>query len=201
MVIEARLDTGGGTGVLALCTANVCRSPMAAALLARRLAGLGVGMPVCSAGMLHDGAQPPAEVIAAIAAYGLDVTDHRSHVVSGADLAAAGLVLAMAREHVRHAVVTKPEVWPRTFTLRELLRRGEQIGARPVGESLAEWLWRAHEGRVRAELLGHSPDDDVADPIGGPPHAYAATAALLDQLVTRLAELCWGHADAEARGR
>ncbi len=47
----------------------------------------------------------------------------------------------------------------------------------------------------RTSLLGDSPDDDVADPAGGPLRAYADTAALLDWLVTRLAELGWAHAE------
>jgi hypothetical protein len=40
---------------------------------------------------------------------------------------------------------------------------------------------------MRAALLDDSPDDDVADPVGGPQQAYTETAAilgiLLDQLV------------------
>ena len=37
------------------------------------------------------------------------------------------------------------------------------------GEPLASWLARVQLGRDRVELLGDSPDDDVADPMGGPP--------------------------------
>ena len=98
----------------------------------------------------------------------------------------------MAREHVRHAVVTAPDTWPRAFTLKELVRRGEEIGPAKPGEPLADWLARVHEGRERAALLGESPVDDVADPMGGPPQAYADTAALLDELMGRLVGLCWG---------
>jgi protein-tyrosine phosphatase len=193
-VTQERHTAAGEATVLVLCTANICRSPMAAALLARRLAALGVTVPVLSAGMLHDGEPPLPEVVSVMAARGLDTAWHRSHAARDADLAAAGLVLGMARENIRHAVVTVPLVWPRAFTLKELVRRGEQIGPRPPGETLAGWLRRAHAGRERAALLGDSPLDDVADPTGGPPQAYAGTAALLDGLVSRLAELCWGHA-------
>ena len=41
-------------------------------------------------------------------------------------------------------------------------------------------------------LLGDSPADDVADPMGGPPQAYADTVVLLDDLLSRLAALGWG---------
>jgi protein-tyrosine-phosphatase len=97
----------------------------------------------------------------------------------------------MAREHVRHAVVVRPDAWPRVFTILELVRRGDLVGPRLPGETLAGWLARAHEGRSGLALLGDSPQDDVADPIGGPRSAYERTAAELEQLVGRLADLCW----------
>jgi len=174
-----------------LCTANMCRSPMAAALLVRELTARGAVATVRSAGTLFDGEPPAPEAAAAMTERGLDISAHRSRLVRPDDLAAADLMLAMARDHVRGAVVTAPQVWPRAFTLKELVRRGEQIGPRPPGTGLADWLAMAHEGRNRASLLGDSADDDVADPMGGPPLACARTADLLSHLVGRLANLCW----------
>ncbi len=168
---------------------------MAAALLARRLAALGVTAPVRSAGMISSGAPPHQEVISVMTEYGIEIASHRSRIVCAADLAPASLVLTMARDHLRHAVITEPGAWPRAFTLKELIRRGEQIGPRPPGEPFSGWLSRAHAGRERTSLLGDSADDDVADPVGGPLRAYADTASLLDWLVTRLAELGWAHAE------
>lgn len=183
-----------GRGILILCTANMCRSPMTAALLSRRLAVLGVPVPVSSAGMLTEGTPPAAAVIEVMAGYGLDLGAHRSRIVTAADLAGASLVLGMAREHIRHAVVTLPAAWPRAFTLKEFVRRGGETGPRLAGEPFAAWLARVHAGRDRATLLGESAEDDVADPVGGPPAGYTATAALLDDLLARLTELCWAHA-------
>ena len=179
-------------GVLVLCTANMCRSPMAAALLRRRLAGAAGGAAVTSAGLLPGGRPVVPEVLAVMRGYGIDLSGHVSRTVSAADLSAAGLVLAMTREHLRHAVVTAPECWPYTFTLQELVRRGERAGPRRRAEPLAAWLARVRRGRRMAELLGSSPDDDVTDPVGGPPGAYAATAALLDRLTGGLARLTRG---------
>ena len=181
------------TEILMLCTANLCRSVMAGALLTRRLAAAGQAETVHlrSAGLLRDGDAPPAEVISVMAAYGIDVSGHRSRVVTSDDLHAADLTLAMTREQVRRVAVTVPTVWQRSFTVRELIRRGGRLGARPAGEPLASWLDRAQAGRGRAALLGESPEDDVADPFGGPPPGYTATAALLDQLLAGLVGLCW----------
>src|ERR1039457_820021 len=198
-VLTARTQRGepeapGEAGVLVLGTANVGRSPMAAALLARRLATLGVIVPVHSAGMIGGGNPPHPEVVSVMALYGIEIASHSSRIVCAADLSPTSLVLAMTRDHLRHAAITEPGAWPRAFTLKELIRRGELIAPRPPGEPLSGWLSRAHAGRARTSLLGDSPDDDVADPAGGPPRAYTHNPGLLDRLVTRLAELGWAHA-------
>jgi protein-tyrosine phosphatase len=182
-----------GPEVLVVCTANVCRSPMAEALLGRRLADAGLDATVRSAGMLAGGEPPRPEVVIAMAGYGLDVSAHRSRRMTPEDLGRADLIIAMARENLRHAIVTAPSAWPRSFTLRELVRRGTKIGPRAPGESLAGWLARVHEGRERTALLGDSPDDDVADPVGGPQHAYTETAAVLSDLTDQLVYLCRPH--------
>ncbi len=187
-----QMSSRSPTAIMLLCSGNQCRSPMAQALLLRRLTALNAPVTIRSAGLLRDGNPPPAEVVSVMADYGLDVTQHRSRLITAEELTQADLVLGMAREHVRHAVVIAPPSWPRAFTLKELLRRGEITGPRLSGESLAEWLARVHEGRTHATLLGDSPVDDVIDPSGGPPQAYAVTAALLDDMFTRLIELCWG---------
>jgi protein-tyrosine phosphatase len=181
--------------ILVLCSANQCRSPMARALLARwlpappaaevRSAGL------LDEGLLQEGEPPPPEAVSALSSCGLDISGHRSHRVTAADLGWADLVLGMSRAHVRHAVVIAPETWPRAFTLKELLRRGLETGPRRPGEPVGDWLARVHQGRERVALLGDSLVDDVPDPMGSPPQAYASTAALLDELTGRLAGLCW----------
>jgi protein-tyrosine phosphatase len=174
-----------------LCTANVCRSPMAAALLASRLAALGAPVGVRSAGQLRSGERPYPEAVRAMAGLRLDIAQHRSRQVTVSDLTDADLILAMARENLRHAVVLAPSAWPRAFTLKELVRRGETIGRRRAREPLADWLARAHQGRERAALLGDSSDDDIADPSGAGQRAYDRTAAALSGLVDQLIESCW----------
>jgi protein-tyrosine-phosphatase len=108
-------------------------------------------------------------------------------------LLSADLILAMAREHVREAVVTAPEVFPRTFTLKELVRRGDEVGKRHAGQPLDRWLSYAHAGRTAAGLLGRSTEDDIADPIGQARPAYERMVAEVEVLIDDLVSLVWNR--------
>jgi len=162
---------------------------MAEALLRSALDGRGVDATVSSAGLFRGGVPASPGSVRAMALRGLDLDDHRSRTVTPELVAGADLVLGMARLHVRQAVLAVPDVWPRAFTLKELVRRGQARGARRPGQPLAAWLAELHEGRRRADLIGDDAEDDVADPIGGPDRLYAATADELEYLVTRLVGL------------
>ncbi|MGI9023682.1 MAG: low molecular weight protein-tyrosine-phosphatase [Acidimicrobiales bacterium] len=140
--------------VLLLCTGNICRSPVAEVLLRQRLADLGVAARVRSAGLLQAGIPADPFGQEAMATRGLDLSGHRSRTVSREILLGADLVLGFARQHVREAVVTAPEAWARTFTLKELVRRGENVGAREAGEEFQAWLTRLSVDRTTADMGG-----------------------------------------------
>ena len=146
---------------------------------------------VRSAGLLDNGRPAHTSSIDTLAGRGLDITAHRSTRLTLPIIRTADLILAMARDHVRETVVLVPEAFPRVFTLKELVRRGEAVGPRAAGESLADWLGRAHDGRTAADLLGTSDTDDVADPIGLPRNAYERMVIELDDQLDRLVALLW----------
>jgi protein-tyrosine phosphatase len=162
---------------------------MAEGLLSNRLETLGLPTRVHSAG-LHAGGSPAApEAVAVLAARGIDISAHRSRRLSAPLVNEADLVLGLAREHVRQAVLAEPEAWPRSFTLKEMVRRGERVGPWARGQSLEEWLAKVGADRIHSDMLGESSSDDVADPIGGPTSAYEATVAELSELTDSLAYL------------
>ena len=116
---------------------------------------------------------------------------YRSRELSEDEIGQADLVLGLARDHVREVVVRIPSAWDRTFTLKELIRRGEAVGPRRPGQELSAWLAAVSLERTRAELLGSSDADDVADPIGGRPSAFEQTAVEIQGLCESLSGLVW----------
>ena len=164
---------------------------MAEALLRDRLERHGVAAHVHSAGLLHAGEPASSHGVSVLRDLGLDLTSHRSTTMDDASLRDADLVLGMARLHVREAVVRVPSIWPRSFTLKELVRRGAEVGRRTPGQPFDEWLEKCHAGRATTDLLGDSPADDVADPIGTARPNYERTAAELQDLVDRLVDLAF----------
>ncbi len=178
--------------MLVVCLGNICRSPIGATLLAARLEELGVDAHVHSAGLLSPGQRVPDHGVAVMAARGFDTTGHRSRRLSIELVGPADLIVAMAREHVPEVVAADPAAWGRTFTLKELVRRGERLGSRRADQTLADYLAELHAGRRPADLMGYSADDDVDDPMGASRAVYERTAAEIDDLTARLAHLLAG---------
>jgi protein-tyrosine phosphatase len=177
--------------ILLVCTANQCRSPLAAAALRTRLAQRDPAVIVESAGLGADGFPATPPTVDAAAVLGLDLSTHRSRCVDASLIGRAELVVGMERRHVREVVVLDRRSLPRTFTLKELVRRGSEIGSRAPEESLAAWLERVNTGRRPTDLLGSSRDDDVADPTVDPLADYDVTAREVDDLVRRFVEMAF----------
>jgi protein-tyrosine phosphatase len=177
--------------ILLVCTANICRSPMGAALLRRRLSDLRVDAVVETAGLLDAGTPVTDQAVRLLATRGLDISGQVSRRLDADLVRSATLVIGMEPRHVREAVVLAPEAWSRAFTLLELTRRGRAIGPR-VHEPLGLWLARVHLGRQRRDLLTAS-GDGVADPHGRSDDAYRDTIEELDELLGRFTDLAWGQ--------
>jgi len=152
--------------ILFVCHANLCRSPTAEVMLTRTLAAAGVAATITSAGMTVTANQVAPENFMDLALLrGIDLRDHKQ-VRYTPDLAEdADLALAMTRDLLRAMVVETPSLWPKSFTLLELVRRGETTEPPRPGDTLGTWIERVHHSRDRSELLGTDPIDDLRDPM------------------------------------
>ncbi len=171
---------------------------MGEVLLRDRLTRAGVDARVSSAGLISEGVAASDGSVRAMAKRGLDLGAHRSRPMTVEMVLGADLVVGMAREHVREAVVLAPDRLPHVFTLRELVRRAEAEGPRRRAsglvsetspgirlESFDGWLARLSEGRKAAHLLGSNPADDIDDPMGRSRRHYERTAVEIQELVDR----------------
>ena len=79
--------------ILVVCHGNICRSPFAAGLLARALGPAGV--LVQSAGFVGPGRLAPAEGCIAAARQGIDLSEHRSQLLTPVLAAESEIIIVM----------------------------------------------------------------------------------------------------------
>ncbi len=133
--------------ILMVCTGNLCRSPMAAALLRRRLDEDGDRQDwrVLSAGIWAEEGEPAStSAVMAMAERGIDLTGHRSRRLTRRMVEEADLVLGMAPQHVEALRQAFPEARDRIYLLAEMA--GESHGvADPYGLSPVAYRATADE--------------------------------------------------------
>ncbi|MCO6450671.1 MAG: hypothetical protein J5I90_07755 [Caldilineales bacterium] len=120
---------------LLVCTGNICRTPMAEALLRRVFAeaGLSDSVEVSSAGTygVEGGAASEGSVVA-MNARDIDITAHRGRQLSRSMMQEADLVLVMAENHRTYIFHTWPQYLAKTFLLSEMAGDHADI-ADPIG--------------------------------------------------------------------
>lgn len=120
--------------ILTVCTANICRSPAAAALLRRGLADLLPQAVVTSAGIAAEDGRAACDLSAALvgeltsSATG-DLGTHASRLLDRQDVEQADLILALDRTHRSAIARLDPASRPQTLTLRQAAAAAEVVAA------------------------------------------------------------------------
>jgi protein-tyrosine phosphatase len=161
---------------------------MAEAFLRQRLDARQLDVVVKSAGTRTQGRPPVDEVIELMAGYELDVSEHRSQLVSKQLVAEADLIICMARDHLREVVLIDGDAYARTFTLKELVRLGEDAERRAPDMAIADWLRKLDDGEP---TIGFSVLDDIEDPVGRRFAMHRRVCEEIDALVDRMVNLVW----------
>jgi len=153
--------------IVVVCTANICRSPMAAGLLLHALAAQPEPLrsaQVISAGVAARGGEPVSEnSVVALKKVGIDIAKHASQPLTQKMIDEAAVILCMTESH------------------RAMIR----LQAEPPPKHL--YLFR--------EFMPQRGHKEIPDPFGGPLRLYEACRdemveaipSLLDFLKTRLA--------------
>lgn len=174
--------------VLTVCTGNLCRSPLAEALLQRELTNLGVPAFVTSAGTdAIPGLPVPPPMLKATSSMMVNLRRHRAVRLTPELVDETDLIIAMTRDHLRSVVGMVRNAFPRTFTLKELARRAAALnGSRPITFQL--WLSALNDGRDGTQLLGADDFDDVEDPHGRSLKVHRRVALEIESLIWQVAD-------------
>jgi protein-tyrosine phosphatase len=153
--------------ILAVCTGNICRSPMVerllVALLSEQLPGEFVVESAGTGALVGNPIDP--QVAGIIRVLGGSAEDFSARQLTPEIIKNQDLVLALTREHRRKVVEMAPAMLRRTFTLREFARL---VASLELNDSLVgAHRWRAalpKAVRARSAHGGLPEHDDVIDP-------------------------------------
>lgn len=187
--------------VLMVCTGNICRSPMAEALLRARLGTLEVRVHSAGTRALIGRPMPrrAQRVATANGASRADVARHRAQWLLDPVIDDADLVIGMSRRHLVASVELAPHLLRQTFTAREFDRLAatltdEQIvaAADAGGDDLRRRLVAAVQlvARRRCAVPQPPPEEyDIVDPYKRTRRVYNASAAQLVPAVDAVARV------------
>lgn len=135
-----------------VCTGNMCRSP-AAEYLFRAMIPKGWNIEVCSFGTMTTGGSAASNNAMIVGMEeGVDLTPHRSRPLKPSELRSCDLILTMTESHQQHILLTMPDLFDRTFTLKEYGKdsvKEKDIGD-PIGGDLK--VYRKNFQQIKNEI-------------------------------------------------
>jgi protein-tyrosine phosphatase len=171
--------------ILAVCTANICRSPMIELLLRQRLDA--DRFSISSAGVYGWNRAPVDSMVTLeLARFGVRAAGFQSRALTDEAIDEADLILAATREHRAHIVGRSPDALRTTYTLLEFaaLLEGSDADVRidsPAALVEETFKRRSHAGQ----------DVDLPDPYRQAPDVHREVAeqvrAAVDVVARRLA--------------
>ena len=164
--------------ILAVCTANICRSPMIEALLRAQLDS--AKFEVASAGVRGWDRQPMDAMAAMeLLRLGHSAESFRSHAIDSYLVDSADLILTATQSHRSDVLSLNPRALRRTFTVREFAALCELVQGDDPQTLVAE------AARQRSQA---PPDIDIGDPYRRSPDIHRATADQIDEAVRTISD-------------
>jgi protein-tyrosine phosphatase len=169
--------------ILAVCTANICRSPMVEYLLRSSLAAsadrsMGIRFEVSSAGVRGwDGSPMDPPAAEELRRLGGDPNRFVARSFVAALGERADLILTATTDHRSLVLQEVPQALRRTFTLLEFARLVSAVTGSTAGEGPVRLVSEAAANRGAAHLDTY----DLGDPYGQPPAVHRRTADTVER--------------------
>jgi protein-tyrosine phosphatase len=185
--------------ILAVCHANLCRSPLIERLIRRALIdALGsqsaAAFTVSSVGTHAHGGSPMHPYAAAVLRErGADEVGFQSRSIAAGAIAQADLILTADRPQRSLCVSAAPSAIARTFTLRQFGRLAAVVdpASLPDGPPVTRaraLVVEAHLARALFQPVAPE-EDDLADPVGGPIEAFRECARQIHEPIDVMVSL------------
>jgi protein-tyrosine phosphatase len=164
--------------ILAVCTANICRSPMIEALLRAQLES--AQFEVASAGVRGWDRQPMDAMAAMeLLRLGHSAESFRSHAIDTYLVDSADLILTATQSHRSDVLSLNPRALRRTFTLREFAALCDLVQGDDPHTLVAEAARRRSQAPA---------DIDIGDPYRRSPDIHRETADQIDAAVRTISD-------------
>lgn len=169
--------------ILVVCTANICRSPVAAALLGHELGELGISVTSAGTHALVGSMPAPESVDFIRTRSGAELEWHGVQLTKAA-AEVPDLILTMTEEQRSWIARLAPRTVRRTFTLLEFVRVVDLLDDDAAFASLTDLVRACVPLRQRASLDGEP--NDVPDPFGGPAEGYETSFRTVEDATRRV---------------
>ena len=172
--------------IVAVCTGNICRSPLSEYLLKNSLNPEHFSVSSAGTRAVRDGTVPERQIKIANK-LGLDsIAEHKPHQITVNDIQNADLLLTATLRHRRRIVRTLPSASSRVFTMREYAHLAPHVEDASLIELFAQEIpeltvaaLAVHQ--LRGTVPPPSEDDayDIVDPFGEDKKTYRISAEQL----------------------
>lgn len=174
--------------IVFVCTANLCRSPMAEHLMRERLRVRNVGWTISSVGThARPGTSLDPNARSVLRRRGAPASRNwASRVMSAKVLQSADLVLAVTHAHLGWVMTLAPSMSRRSFVMGQFATLLDNAtGSAATPQDLIELATQA-----RARMQPYDPArDDLADPIGGSERVFEQCADRIETMLSSITRL------------
>jgi protein-tyrosine-phosphatase len=172
--------------ILAVCTANICRSPSIEWAVRHIAASREVSISAASAGTRTSGGRPAdPDTVAVARKRGIAMSSHVSQGLTAEMIDQADLVLCAELEHLGRVLAFREDALAKSFLFLEFI---DVVTIRHDGDDVVAWLDKVGRHRTAASVLGNAGRYNLADPYQRGRRKHQAALDLITEGADRVVE-------------